>query len=73
MHLHDVERLLANRGYLLDRVRGSHRHYRDESGRRLTLTHHTGKGGLGRSELARLERDIARLDAHSARCTYCSR
>jgi predicted RNA binding protein YcfA (HicA-like mRNA interferase family) len=42
MHVHDVERLPAAQGYLLDRVRGSHRHYRRQvTGRRLTLTCHS--------------------------------
>jgi predicted RNA binding protein YcfA (HicA-like mRNA interferase family) len=51
-HLHDVERKLADRGYLLDRVCGSHRHYLDPAGRRVTLTYHTGKGGLSWRVLA---------------------
>ncbi len=46
MHLNDVERTLRDQGFLLDRVRGSHRHYRGPQGRRLTLACHTGKGGL---------------------------
>jgi predicted RNA binding protein YcfA (HicA-like mRNA interferase family) len=68
-HLHDIERTLADRGYFLARVRGSHRHYRDPAGRRLTLSCYMGKGGLSWRHLQRLERDIQRLDAHGVRCT----
>jgi predicted RNA binding protein YcfA (HicA-like mRNA interferase family) len=52
-HLHDVERSLRDQGFLLDRVRGSHRHYRDPAGRRVTLTHRTRKGGLCWRSMAR--------------------
>jgi predicted RNA binding protein YcfA (HicA-like mRNA interferase family) len=45
MHLHDIERELLRGGWRLARIRGSHRHYRqDESGRRLTVSIHSGPG-----------------------------
>jgi len=43
MHLHDAERLLADQGHGLRRIRGSHWHYRHEHARRrLTITAHGG-------------------------------
>jgi len=55
MHLNDVERTLRDLGFLLDRVRGSHRHYQDPARRQVTLACHTGKGGLSWRVLTRSE------------------
>lgn len=55
MHLNDVERTLRDQGFLLDRVRGSHRHYQDPARRQVTLACHTGKGGLSWRVLTRSE------------------
>jgi len=65
MHLHEVERLLADHGYLLQRIRGSHRHYRHEqTGQRLTVTAHGGPHcQFNWRRLAQLRKDLRRLTA----------
>ncbi len=62
MQLHDIERLLAEQGYRLERIRGSHRHYRHERTRqRLTLNAHGGKHcQFNWRRLAQLRKDLAR-------------
>jgi len=63
MRLHDLERLLERQGYLLERIRGSHRHYRHQlTRRRLTVTAHGGVHcRFSWRRVAEIRQDLARL------------
>jgi predicted RNA binding protein YcfA (HicA-like mRNA interferase family) len=62
LRLHQLERLLAARGYVFLRQRGSHRHYADPSGRRVTLSIHGGEHSqVCWRQVAAVARDIDRL------------
>jgi predicted RNA binding protein YcfA (HicA-like mRNA interferase family) len=63
MHLYDVERLLAAQGFLLERIRGSHRHYRHHTThRRLTVNAHGGRHcRFTWRRLAEIRQDVERL------------
>jgi predicted RNA binding protein YcfA (HicA-like mRNA interferase family) len=58
MHLHEVERLLAARGLVLERITGSHRHYRTHDGQLLTVSAH---GQHVRADVAQIRKDLERL------------
>jgi predicted RNA binding protein YcfA (HicA-like mRNA interferase family) len=66
MHLHDIERQLRQAGWYLHRVRGSHRHYRNDGPpqARLTLSVHGGRHTpVSPYQVARMEQDLRRLEA----------
>ena len=61
MHLHEAERLLRQHGWVLERCTdGSHRHFVNAQGQRLTITAHGGRlpfqAGQLRQDLRRLAR-----------------
>jgi predicted RNA binding protein YcfA (HicA-like mRNA interferase family) len=64
LRLHRLEKFLQSRGYTLIRQRGSHRHYRDPSGRRVTVTVHGGEHSqVCWRQVAAVARDIDRQEA----------
>ncbi len=65
MHLHTLERDLAHAGWLFVRQRGSHRHYRNAHGERLTVSLHGGRHtALCWRQVAAIRRDLARMEAN---------
>ena len=60
MHLRRLERDLAKQGWHLARQRGSHRHYRNARGQRITVAQHAGRELTWRHVQA-IRRDVARL------------
>jgi predicted RNA binding protein YcfA (HicA-like mRNA interferase family) len=61
--LHEIERQLAQQGYTLERIRGSHRHYLyAQTHRRLTVTAHGGRHcRFTWRRLAEIRQDLERL------------
>lgn len=57
MHLHTLEAHLSRCGWQLNRVRGSHRHYRNTCGQLLTVTAH-GKRTFSAREFAQVQCDM---------------
>ena len=59
MRLTTLEQWLSDHGWQLDRIRGSHRSYRHtESGHRVTLAIHGGRGEVEPPVLRRFLRDV---------------
>ncbi len=59
MHLHEAERLLRQQGWVLERcTEGSHRHFVNGHGQRLTITAH---GNRLPFQAAQLRQDLRRL------------
>jgi predicted RNA binding protein YcfA (HicA-like mRNA interferase family) len=65
MQLHDIERELLRGGWYLVRIRGSHRHYRQDGSRqRLTVSIHGGRHTpVSWRQVAQIEKDLRRLEA----------
>ncbi len=62
MRLHRLERDLARDGWLISRQKGSHRHYRNARGQRLTVNVHGGAHtSLCWRRVEQVRRDLARL------------
>jgi predicted RNA binding protein YcfA (HicA-like mRNA interferase family) len=70
MRLTEIEQLLSEQGYTLERIRGSHRHYRHrETHRRLTITAHSGVHcRFTWRRLAEIRKDVERVDKQPPAC-----
>lgn len=74
LRVHQVERLLAEHGFLLVRQRGSHRQYANARGQRLSVTVHGGAHtGLSWRQVDAIRRDLERLGAAGTSGTRCIR
>lgn len=56
MTLTRLDAMLASAGYTFSRQRGSHRHYHNAAGQRLTVTQHGSR--IGWRQVAAIEADI---------------